>query len=177
MDRVVAAVPGGPNADWTHINAVAYNADLDQIVISVHAFSEIWIIDHSTTTEEAAGHTGGKRGKGGDLLYRWGNPRAYRAGTNVDQKLFVQHNAHWIPKGLPGEGHMLVFNNGNRRPDGAYSSVDEIVLPVKSDGTYERSRGGLRPGEAGLELRRPERRPTSIRCSSPGHSACPTATR
>ena len=94
--------PGGPgrgNPDWTHINSVAYNADLDQIVVSVHNFSEIWIIDHSTTTAEAASHKGGTSGKGGDLLYRWGNPRAYRAGTNVDQRLFAQHNASWIPKG------------------------------------------------------------------------------
>jgi hypothetical protein len=133
--------PGGPGADWTHFNAVAYNADLDQIVVSVHAFSEIWIIDHSTTTAEAATHTGGRYGKGGDLLYRWGNPRAYRSGTNADQRLFNQHNAHWIPKGLPGEGHMLVFNNGGRRPDGAYSSVDEIILPVDKDGQYPRKPG------------------------------------
>ena len=63
------------NPDWTHVNSVDYNAELDQIVISVHEFSEIWIIDHSTTTAEAAGHTGGRSGKGGDLLYRWGNPR------------------------------------------------------------------------------------------------------
>ena len=73
------------NPDWTHFNAVAYNAELDQIVMSVHEFSEIWIIDHSTTTAEAAGHTGGRSGKGGDLLYRWGNPRVYRAGTKADQ--------------------------------------------------------------------------------------------
>ena len=85
-----------------HTNAVAYNAELDQIMLSIHAFSEVWIIDHGTTTEEAASHSGGKRGKGGDLLYRWGNPRAYRTGTNVDQRLFAQHNAHWIPEGLPG---------------------------------------------------------------------------
>jgi hypothetical protein len=140
--------PGGPQPDWTHFNAVSYNADLDQIMISVHAFSEIWIIDHGTTQAEAAGHIGGKRGKGGDLLYRWGNPRAYRSGTNADQKLFAQHNAHWIPAGLPGAGHVLVFNNGMGRPDGMYSSVDEIVLPLKADGTYERKSGAYLPKEA-----------------------------
>ena len=52
------------NADWTHFNAVDYNPELDQIVISVHAFSEIWIIDHSTTTAEAAGHKGGRAARG-----------------------------------------------------------------------------------------------------------------
>jgi hypothetical protein len=139
------AAPGGPRGpvgeDWTHINAVAYNPDLDQIVLSAHGFNEIWIIDHNTTTAEAAGHSGGRRGKGGDLLYRWGNPRAYRSGTNADQRLFGQHSAHWIPKGLPGEGHLLVFNNGSRRPEGAYSSVDEIVLPVDAEGRYSRKPG------------------------------------
>jgi hypothetical protein len=124
------------NPDWTHVNAVAYNPELDQIVLSVHEFSEIWVIDHSTTTAEAAGHKGGRSGKGGDLLYRWGNPRAYRAGTVKDQRLFAQHNAHWIPRGYPGAGHLLVFNNGLRRPDGSYSSVDELVLPVDAKGRY-----------------------------------------
>ena len=50
--------------DWTHVNAVAYNAEFDQIMISVRSFGEFWIIDHSTTTAEAAGHKGGRRGKG-----------------------------------------------------------------------------------------------------------------
>ena len=83
-----------------HVNAVAYNAELDQIVLSSPHFNEIWIIDHGTTTEEAKGHTGGRWGKGGDILYRWGNPRAYRNGTKLDQRLFYQHNIQWIPKGL-----------------------------------------------------------------------------
>ena len=140
------ASPIGP--DWLHVNSVAYNAELDQIVLSVHLFSEIWIIDHSTTTAEAAGHTGGRGGKGGDLLYRWGNPRAYRHGTNVDRRLFGQHNAHWIAKGLPGEGHMLVFNNGSSRPDGSYSSVDEIVLPHDATGYSRSSSSAFGPDKA-----------------------------
>ncbi len=124
------------NPDYTHFNGVAYNPDLNQIAVSVWTFSEFWIIDHGTTTAEAAGHAGGRRGKGGDLLYRWGNPRAYRAGTKTDRKLFNQHNAHWIPESLPGAGHLLLFNNGPERPGGSYSSVDELVLPVDSQGNY-----------------------------------------
>ena len=141
-----ANTAGRPRAspDWTHFNGVAFNPDLDQLMVSVHAFSELWIIDHSTTTAEAASHAGGRGGQGGDLLYRWGNPSAYRAGKKADQKLFAQHNAHWIAKGLPGEGHVLVFNNGTNRPDGSYSSVDELVLPVDSQGRYARATAGDR---------------------------------
>jgi hypothetical protein len=128
--------------DWMHVNAVAYNADLDQIALSSPHFSEIWIIDHSTTREEARGHTGGRWGKGGDLLYRWGNPRAYRNGTKLEQRLFYQHNIHWIPKGLPGEAHLLVFNNGPSRVPVEHSSVDEFVPPTDKDGNYTRGKRG-----------------------------------
>lgn len=126
--------PGG--ADWNHINAIDYNADLDQILLSVRNFSEIWVIDHSTTAAEAAGHTGGKSGMGGDLLYRWGNPAAYDSGDTRDQQLFVQHDAQWIPEGYPGAGNILLFNNGQGRTDGDYSSVEEIVPPVDGAGNY-----------------------------------------
>jgi hypothetical protein len=122
--------------DWTHINSVAYNSALDQIVLSVRAFSEIWIIDHGITVAEAASHQGGRYGKGGDLLYRWGNAATYRAGSKANQRLFKQHDAHWIPTGLPGAGHILLFNNGNNRPDVPYSTADEIVTPVTPEGRY-----------------------------------------
>ena len=128
--------PQRANPDWTHFNAIDYNADLDQVLVSLRNFSEIWIIDHSTTSKEAAGRTGGRRGKGGDVLYRWGNPRVYRAGTTQDQRLFGQHNAHWIPKGLAGVGHLLIFNNGDTRPGSMYSTIEEIVLPADSNGRY-----------------------------------------
>lgn len=135
--------PGGVDgqADWCHTNAVAYNAGLGQIALSVHNFNEIWIIDHSTTTEESAGHKGGRYGRGGDLLYRWGNPRAYGAGDSKDQMLFAQHDVRWIPEGRPGSGHLLVFNNGMGRPDGSYSSVVEFAQPVDSSGHHRRDPG------------------------------------
>ncbi len=119
-------------SNWIHSNGIDYNPELDQIVLSPRHFSEMWIIDHSTTRAEAAGHSGGKGGKGGDLLYRWGNPRAYRAGTLDDQQLFWPHNPQWIPPGRPGTGNILIFNNGSEFTDFSrdYSSVDEIAPPV-----------------------------------------------
>jgi len=132
-------------SDWLHTNAVNYNAKLDQILLSVRQFSEIWIIDHGTTTAEAAGHTGGRRGKGGDLLYRWGNPQTYRAGTSADQRLFGQHDAEWIPDHLPGGGNILVFNNGNGRPGTMqHSSVEELVPPLVNGG-YVRTGAAFGP--------------------------------
>jgi hypothetical protein len=125
--------------DLMHTNSIDYNEQFDQILISVHNYNEIWVIDHSTTTEEAASHSGGNSGKGGDLLYRWGNPRTYDAGTSMDEKLFSQHDTSWIKAGLPGAGDILIFNNGVSRH---FSTVDEIVPPVNENGEYYLEPGG-----------------------------------
>jgi uncharacterized protein (TIGR03437 family) len=121
---------------WNHMNAIDYNPAFDQIVLSVRGNSEAWVIDHSTTTAEAAGHSGGKFGKGGDLLYRWGNPQMYYAGKSADQMLYEQHDVQWIESGRAGAGNMLVFNNGVNRPGGNRSSADEFTPPVDSTGKY-----------------------------------------
>lgn len=128
-------------AFWNHMNSIDYNAALDQIILSVRGSSEVWIIDHSTTTAEAAGHTGGKYGKGGDLLYRWGNPQMYYAGSQSDQILYEQHDASWVEEERPGAGNILVFNNGVNRPGGNYSSVDEFTPPVDAGGNYALASG------------------------------------
>lgn len=127
-------------AFWNHMNSIAYNAKLDQIALSVRGCNEIWLVDHSTTTMEAASHFGGNHGKGGDLIYRWGNPAAYKRGTTRDKQLVQQHDAQWIPDDYPGAGRITIFNNGYDR---GWSSVEEIVPPVDAKGRYI-----LAPGKA-----------------------------
>ncbi|QSE97287.1 aryl-sulfate sulfotransferase [Fulvivirga lutea] len=122
---------------WNHINYVDYNAEQDLIMLSAHAYSEVWIIDHSTSSEEAASHSGGFYGRGGDLLYRWGNPQAYKKGDDQDRKLFSQHFTHWIPEGLPNAGEIMLFNNGEFR-ESNYSSID-----IFDPGTFTYNNTGL----------------------------------
>ena len=122
-------VSGPPtNSDWLHINSIDYDSVNDQILLSSHSFGEFWIIDHSTTTVNAESHSGGNAGKGGDLLYRWGNPITYSRGVIGDQKLFKQHHASYIKSGFPNSGKVLVFNNGVNRPGGNYTSIDIVDI-------------------------------------------------
>ena len=165
---VVAENPGkmdpnfadGVGGDWIHINAFDYNQELDQVVISNSANSELQVIDHGATfvpgnpersIELAAGDAG-------DFVYRWGNPCAHDAGdcpaivnegqssTNGHQQVFFIHDVQWIRekevafgKGdLPGAGNFMVFDNGTRRLGQTYSSVLEInpYAGDMEDGVY-----------------------------------------
>lgn len=125
---------------WNHMNCIDYDSAFNEIALSVRGNSEVWIVDHSTTTQQAASHSGGVHGKGGDLLYRWGNPLTYGAGTNNDQKYDEQHDVEWVETGCPGAGDLTCFNNGLMR---GYSTIDEIIPPVDGNGNY-----ALTPGTA-----------------------------
>ncbi len=131
----------GGSGDWTHVNNVSYNKDLDQIVIGVKSFYEVMIIDHSTTTAEAKGSTGGKYGKGGDILYRWGKPGNY--GCSGSYNLGAFHCGRWVFNTFPGTnievpggGNIILAHNDK-------DEVVEIELPGNGDGIYPRD-----PGEA-----------------------------
>ena len=124
-----------PAENWLHVNSIQYDETLDQIVISSRNLSELFIIDHSTTTEEASGDTGGTYGKGGDFLYRWGNPAAYRQGNEDNRTLFGQHFPHIIKPGLKDEGKIILFNNGTDR-EPAFSEVMIFSAPTTSPGIY-----------------------------------------
>ncbi|MBO6606208.1 MAG: aryl-sulfate sulfotransferase [Psychroserpens sp.] len=127
---------GSGAANWLHFNSIQYDETLDQIVISSRNLSEIYIIDHSTTTAEAATSSGGTYGKGGDFLYRWGNPQSYRQGTETDRVLYGQHYPYYIPSGLNDERKIMLFNNGNGRTP-SFSEVMIIDPPATTPGFYD----------------------------------------
>lgn len=111
------------SGDVSHANGIDYDADKDLIYISVNYYSEIWVIDHSTTTQEAKTNTGGNYNKGGDLIYRFGNPSAYKNEQGV--RLF-DRNHH--PNLLSGEkkGNILVYSNGLSQEQ---STAYELQIP------------------------------------------------
>ena len=124
--------------DWVHLNAIAYHPSLDQIALCSRNFGEIWIIDHGTSTAEAATHAGGFYGKGGDLLYRYGNPQAYQRGSAADQVFVRQHDARWVLEGYPHAGKFMVFNN---QSSSQASSVEIWTPPINEDGFYHLEAG------------------------------------
>ncbi len=113
------------DGDLMHANGLTYDEANDLLFVSVNFYSEVWVIDHSTTTAEAAGDQGGKYNKGGDLIYRFGNPEAYN--NKVGKRIFDRvHFPNLLGDGVLGEGNILIFNNGLKAKQ---SEVYELKLP------------------------------------------------
>ncbi|MEI6696670.1 MAG: aryl-sulfate sulfotransferase [Bacteroidota bacterium] len=100
----------GSLPDRFHMNGIDFNPALNQIVVSMHFMNSVFIIDHSTTTAQAATHSGGNSGKGGDFLYRWGNPASY--GASGTANFSTVHDAHWVPSdNLNFPNYLCAYNN------------------------------------------------------------------
>ncbi|KAK3240057.1 hypothetical protein CYMTET_50064 [Cymbomonas tetramitiformis] len=98
-------------AESAHMNALDYDPLFDQVLLNSMCNAESYIIDHNTTIDEAASHKGGARGKGGDILFRWGNDQIFqgqRAKNNGHT-----HGARFIPRGhnLTGAGEMPSYTS------------------------------------------------------------------
>ena len=129
--------------DMIHTNAIDYSAELDQVLITARHTSELYIVDHSTSAAEAASHAGGNSGKGGDFLWRWGNPEVYQPGLGIPQKIFLPHDGKFVDSSYPDSNKISVFNN---RGDGTntFSSI-HLIEPVMSGNAYTLGSLGFGP--------------------------------
>lgn len=124
--RIDINLPGRPlKRDWLHCNSMDYNPESGHIVIN-SVQGELYVIDHDGTFvpgDPAAG-LAKAAGPAGDFLYRFGDPARYGQGdpprvlenwdsaTTGHKQMGGAHDVHWIARGLPGAGHLMVCNNG-----------------------------------------------------------------
>jgi len=145
--------------DWLHCNSIDYNPILDQVILNSKHFNEFWIIDRSTTTSEATSSSGGNSNQGGDLLYRWGNPKAYDTGETSDRQLFSQHDVQWIDESDINPdyeffGKIALFNNHIETG----LSLGQILSPEFDTTTfsYLKSNGTFLPENFSQEFSHPD---------------------
>jgi hypothetical protein len=96
------------SADWAHINSMSVlgpNKFYDQgdqrfhpdnIIVDGRQINIIWIIDK----------------KSGKIVWKVGPDYTLTPELRKLGQIIGQHHAHMIPKGLPGAGNILVFDNG-----------------------------------------------------------------
>ena len=119
--------------DWAHLNSIDFNVERNEILLSSRNFDEVWIIDHSTSSQEAASDFGGNSNLGGQLLYRFGNPSAYQD-VNQSSILDGQHDAEFKSNPNSNIPCIQLYNNNNEsaRP----SEIFEFSPKLNPDGGY-----------------------------------------
>ena len=97
----------GAAYDWLHVNSATYvgpNRWFDQgdrrfapnnVIISSREASLLAIV-----------------GRDGSIVWRLGPDFSASKELRAIRQIIGQHHAHFIPKGLPGAGNLLVFDNG-----------------------------------------------------------------
>ena len=160
--RININLPGRPlKRDWLHCNSLDYNAKPGHIVI-ISVQGELYVIDHDGTFVAGDAQAGIAKAASpaGDFLYRFGDPARYGQGdppkvlenwdssTSGHKQMGGAHHASWIQPGLPGAGHLMVFNNGQylyqRTPQSSALEINPF-LDAKGEDTGEY----VNPPEAG----------------------------
>jgi hypothetical protein len=109
--------PGGiPESDWQHFNAASTlgpNKWYDHGDDRFHPDNIIWD-GRSTNIIAIIARHDDRRGRwsSGDIVWRTGPSYGDGFPENQVGQIIGQHTAHMIPKGLPGAGNVLVFDNG-----------------------------------------------------------------
>ena len=123
---------GRGSYDWLHINSATYlgpNRWFDQgdqrfapnhVIISSREASLLAIV-----------------GRDGKIVWRLGPDFSASKELRTIRQIIGQHHAHFIPKGLPGAGNLLVFDNGG-------SSGYGFASPIAPDGRGAFQRAGSR---------------------------------
>lgn len=134
--KAIKAAPGFNTArgsfDWLHINSATYvgpNHWFDEgdkrfapnnVIISSRQASLLAIV-----------------GRDGSIVWRLGPDFSLSRELRAIRQIIGQHHAHIIPKGLPGAGNLLVFDNGGASGYG-------FANPIALDGTGAFARAGSR---------------------------------
>jgi len=136
-----SATVASTTQDWTHWNTANYHpTDSNKIVTNSRHMGESYIIDKAAKK----------------LIYRFGNPSVYGAGkapsfqNDGDQLIWGPHHAHIIPPGLPGEGHLMILDNGWNRPEGNRTRSIEVDMSQTSNTAVAAGVGGLPTGNTAI---------------------------
>jgi len=162
--------------DWLHCNSLDHNPQLGQIIVN-SVQGELYVIDHDGTF--VAGGPGASiaraAGPAGGFLYRFGDPAPYAQGdpprilenwdnaTSGHRQMGGSHNAHWIPAGLPGGGHLMVFNNGQylfeRTPQSSIIEINPFLNEAGKETGRSRPLPHAAPARRQLHVHHPSRLP------------------
>lgn len=154
-ERLNVNLPGKPlRADWLHCNSLDYNAASGHVAIN-SVQGELYVIDHDGTfvLGDPAASVAKAASAAGDFLYRFGDPARYAQGdpprvlenwdnaTSGHKQMGGSHDVQWIRPGLPGAGHLMVFDNGQylfqHTPQSAVLEIDPFLDATgKDQGRY-----------------------------------------
>ena len=114
--------PGVKGGDWIHVNAASWLGpnkwwDEDPVKYKVFNPENIMISNRQTNTSCIIERATGKVvWQIGPLYYpetKWEfNGKEYKRAYKKLGQIIGNHHTHMIPKGLPGEGNILIYDNG-----------------------------------------------------------------